>query len=46
MIEDPIWSFNENMILHFDSKFDVHTSSKTYEENGHMHNVDLFIVLP
>ena len=36
----PIWPFNEHKNLHFDNEYDVHMSSKNYEESGYGLNLD------
>ena len=40
----PTRPFNEHETLHFDNDYDVHMSSKTYEESGHGVDLDLLTV--
>lgn len=39
-----IWSLTIVEDLHFEDEEDVHMSSKTYEESGHMHDLDLLSI--
>ena len=37
---------NADKILHFDHELDIHMSSKNYEANSYIHDLDLLILLP
>ena len=39
------WTFNEHKNLHLDNKYDVHMSSKNYEESGYGLDLDLLTIL-
>ena len=44
MIGGPIWPLNECENLHFENEWDIHMSSKNYEENGcYRHGLDLHL---
>ena len=40
-----LWSFNEQVNLHFDKELHVHLSFRNDEDNGHNLDVDLVIIL-
>ena len=42
--KELIWLLNEHMNLHFDNVWNIHMSSKNYQANGYMHNLDLLII--
>jgi hypothetical protein len=43
--ENPLSSFDKNMIPHFGIKLDISMSSKHYEGPQYMHDLDLLIIL-
>ena len=43
-MEGPIWPFNEHDNLYLDDDWDIHVSSKIYEESGYGLNFDLITI--